>query len=66
MAGRRSEPAVARKQSGAEFFGTHDVGRIIGRQIMTQLPIPGQQQEVGIAGNAQIQEILDRLISAVC
>jgi len=66
MAGCGSEPAVTRKQSSAEFFGKHDVGRIIGRQIMTELPSPGQQQEVGIASNPQVQEILDRLISAAC
>ena len=66
MAGCRSEAAVTRKQSSAEFFGKHDVGRIIGRQIVTELPYPGQQHEVRIASNPQVQEILDRLISAVC
>ena len=66
MAGGRSKPAVTRKQSSAEFFGKHDVSHIIGRQVVAELPNPGQQQEVGIASNAQVQEILDRLIRAVC
>jgi hypothetical protein len=64
VAGCRREPAVARKQSSAKFFGKRDVGRIVGRQIMTELPNPGQQNEVGIPSHSQVEQILDRLIGA--
>jgi len=48
MTRSRSEPAVTRYQSSAEFFGKHNVCRIICGQIVTELPNPGQQYDVGV------------------
>jgi len=42
MAGIRSEPTIPSHKHGSEFFGQRDVGRIIGGEIVTQLPNPGQ------------------------
>ncbi len=66
MTGCRREPAVTCNQSSPEFFCKHDVGRIIGGQIVTQLPNPGQQNEVGIASDSQVEQVLDSLIRAMC
>ena len=65
VTGCRREPAVACKQSSSELFGKHDVGRIIRGQIVTELPNAGQQNEVGIASDSQVEQVLDGLISAV-
>jgi len=65
VTGCRREPAVARNQSSAECFGKHDVGCIICGQIVTQLPNPGQQNEVRIPSDSQVQQVLDCLIGAV-
>jgi len=42
MAGIRSEPTIPSHKHGSEFFGQRDAGRIIGGEIVTQLPNPGQ------------------------
>ncbi len=65
VTGSRREPAVTCKQSRSESFGKYDVGRIIRGQIVTELPNPGQQKEVGIPSNSQVEQVLDCLIGAV-
>lgn len=65
MAGRRRQSAVTRNQSRAEFFGKRDVGRIIRRQIVAELPNARQQNVVGIAGHTQVEQVLDGPFSKV-
>jgi len=65
-AGYRGEAGITRKQSSAEVFGESDVGRIIRGQIVTELPNPGQQNEMGIASDSQVEQVLDCLLRAVC
>jgi hypothetical protein len=60
------EPAVTCNQSGCEFFGKRDVSRIVGGEIVTELPDPWQQDEVGIPRDSQVEQVLDCLIGAVC
>ena len=60
------EPSVTRKQTSAELFGKRDVSRIVRRQIVTELPDAGQQNKVRIASDSQVEQVLNRLISAVC
>jgi len=64
MTGCRREPGVTCNQSSSELFGKHDVCRIIRGQIVTELPNPGQQNEVGIPRDSQVEQVLDGLISA--
>ena len=33
---------------------------------MTELPNPGQQNEVGVPSDSQVKQVFDRLIGAVC
>ena len=66
VTGCRCEPTVARDQSSPEFFCKHDVGRIIRGQIVTEPPNPGQQNEVGIASDSQVEQVLDCLVRSVC
>ena len=65
VTGCRREPAVTCHQSSSEFFSKHDIGRIIRGQIVAEPPNPGQQKEVGIPGDSQVEQVLDGLISAV-
>jgi len=60
------EPGVTRNQASVQFFGEHNVCRIIGGQVVTELPDPGQQNEVGIANDSQVEQVLDCLIGAEC
>ena len=48
------------------FFGERNVRRIICRQVMPEPPNVWQENEVGIAGYAKIEQILERLIGALC
>jgi hypothetical protein len=48
------------------LFGKHDIGCIICRKIVTESPNPGQQYEMGIASDPEVQQIADRFISTVC
>lgn len=64
VAGYRGEAGITRQQSSAEVFGESDVGRIIRGQIVTELPNPGQQKEVGIASDSQVEQVFDCLIGA--
>ena len=66
VTGCRGEPGITRNQASAQFFGERDVCRIIRGQVVTELPNPGQQNEVGIPGHAQVEQVFDRLIGAVC
>src|SRR5260370_298261 len=65
VTGCRRESAVACNQSSSELFGKDDVCRIIRGQIVTEPPNPGQQNEVGIPSDSQVEQVLDGLISAV-
>ncbi len=55
MARGRSESTVPCDQRSSEPFGQHNVGRIIGRKIVTQLPNPGEKHQMRIPSNAKIQ-----------
>jgi hypothetical protein len=65
VAGCGGETAVTRNQARAQFFGERNVCRIVGGQVVTELPNPGQQNEVGIPSHAQVEQVFDRLIGAV-
>jgi hypothetical protein len=65
MSGCRSESSIPRNQRGSEVFGKHNVRSIVSRKIMTQLPNPGQELEMSIPSDAEIQQITDRLVSTV-
>ena len=54
---------VSRVTRERQFFGQHDVGRVIGRKVVTQLPNPGKEREVRISGQAEIQQIAHRFLS---
>jgi hypothetical protein len=62
VARRRSESTIPCNQRSSEFFGKHDVGR----EIVTQLPTPWHENDMGIPSNAEIQQIADRLVGTVC
>jgi hypothetical protein len=66
MAPSSGEPSVTRKQSSAEFFRQHYVGRVISGKIVTELPNPGQQYEMGIPRDAEVEQVLNRLMGASC
>jgi len=38
----------------------------MGRTIVTQLPDPGQEQEMRIPSNTEIQQVAHRLVSTAC
>ena len=48
------------------FFGKHDVGGIIGRKTVTELPDAGQEHEMRIPSYTKIEQITDRLINTIC
>jgi hypothetical protein len=64
VTGCRREPTVTPNQSGSEFFGKCDESRIVGGEIVTELPNPRQQDEVGIPRDSQVEQVLDGLISS--
>ena len=63
MARSRSESTIPGNQCSSEFFGKHNVGSIVGRKIVTQLPNSRQEHQMGIPSNTKIQQIADRLVS---
>jgi hypothetical protein len=66
MARSTNEAPVTRNQCDAELFGKHDIGGIICRKIVTKVPNPGQQHEMEIASDPEVQQIADCLIRTVC
>ena len=66
MARNRSESGISRNSRSSELLGKHDVGGIIGRKIVTELPNAGQEHEMRIPSNTKIEQITDRLISTMC
>src|SRR5580704_3579104 len=65
MARGRSESTVPRNQRSSELFGQDNVGSIVGRKIVAQLPNPGEEHQMRIPSNAKIQQIAHRLVSTV-
>src|SRR5436305_12328877 len=65
MARSNSETSVTRNQWSAEFFSKYNVGRIISRKVVAQLPNPGQQHKMGIPCNLQVKQVLNCLIGAL-
>ena len=63
--GGRSEAGVTSHQGGAQFCGECNVSGIVGRQIMPQPPDMWQEEKVGIARQAEVEQILERLIGAL-
>jgi len=64
MARSSGKPSVARKQARAEFLGRYNAYRGISGKIVTELPNPGQEHEVGIPRNGEVQQVMNRLIGA--
>lgn len=65
MARGRGESTIPCKQRGSEFIGKHDIGSIVGRKIVTQLPNPGQEYGMRIPSNAEIHQIADCLVTCL-
>lgn len=65
MTGCRRQSAITRNQWRTDFLGERDVSRIIRRQIVTELPNAGQQNEVRIAGHAYVEQVVDSPVSKV-
>ncbi len=65
MARSRSESSIPCHQGTSELFGKHNVGRIICRKVVTELPDAGQEHEMRIPSNTEIQQITDRLVSTM-
>ena len=65
MARGRSESTVPCNQRSSQIFGQHNVGSIIGRKIVSQLPNPGEEHEMRIPSNAKIQQIAHGLVNTV-
>jgi hypothetical protein len=40
-----------------KFFRQHNIGCGVGRKILTKLPKPRQQHEMGITGDPQVKQI---------
>ena len=57
MAGGPGNARVARDQSRVERFRQRDIGGVIGRQIVSQLPYAGQQEIVPIAAQRKIGKV---------
>jgi hypothetical protein len=66
MAWSRRESSLSRNERGSEFLGKCDVRSIIGRGIVTELPDAGQEHQMGISSNTEIQQIVNRLVSTMC
>jgi hypothetical protein len=65
VARSRSESSIPDNQHSSEFLGRYDVGSIIGREIVAELPDAGQEHEMRISSNTEIQQIADRLVSTM-
>ena len=64
MPRRRSESTIPCHQGSSEFLGQHNIGSIVGRNVVAQLPNSWQEHEMRIPGNPKIQQIVDRLVGA--
>ena len=62
MAPRRSKATVPCHQRSPQLFGEHDIGRIVGRQVVTQFPDARQEDEMSIPIEAEIQQIAQGLV----
>lgn len=60
MARRGNQANIARNQSGPEFLGKYNVGRVIRGEVMTKPPDAGKQNEVWIARKAHILQVVER------
>jgi len=49
-----------------KFLGKYDISRVVGRKVVPQLPNARQQNEMRISCDAQVDEIVESLISARC
>jgi hypothetical protein len=65
MAWSGGKPFVTRDQGSWEAFGKSNIGRIIGGEILPELPNPWQQHEVGISYKPESEQVLYRLIGAI-
>jgi hypothetical protein len=59
MARSRSDSTIPCNQCSSEFFGKRNVGGIVGRKIVTQLPDSWQEHEMRIPSNTKIQRVAD-------
>jgi len=57
MAGGCGQAAVARQQSGIERFGKRDIDRVVGRQIVPQIPNARQEKIMRIPQQRKVREI---------
>src|SRR3972149_40400 len=56
--GERSVPSDKRR---GEDLGQGQVRRIVGRDVMAELPDPGEEQGVGVAAERQVGEVFEGL-----
>ncbi len=61
MSGSRGKGGIAREQWRSKGFREGDVGCVVGRDIVTQLPDSGQQQIMRITGQGEVREVFKRL-----
>ena len=57
MARGCADLAVARDKRGVQKLSQRHVNRIIGGEIVTELPDPGQKQAVRIPGNSRVYQV---------
>src|SRR2546425_4161012 len=61
MDARRRQRGVAGHQGGLQDFGECDISRIVGGQVVAELPYPGQEYVMGISSEGEVGQIFQRL-----
>ena len=64
MAGGCGHASVARHQRRVERLGERNIGGVIGRQIVPQLPNSRQQEIVRVAAQREIRKVVEREAAA--
>lgn len=60
VSGSRGQPAIASQQRRGKGFGQGNVGCVVRREVMTQLPDPGQQEIMRVTGQWPVGEVFKR------
>lgn len=61
VSGGQRERSVSGNKRRGEGLGKGEVRRIVGRDVVPQLPDPGEEQVVGIAAEREVGEVLECL-----
>jgi len=56
----RRKPAIPCNQRSGELFRKRNVSGVVGRQVLTVLPDTGQENEVWIPHDPEVNQILNR------